>query len=67
MKTCQINRLRALFLKYLTEDSETRDGRRRKFNQSIFNSKDGQEVFWGTDLGMVMEKFDRAVKEFSRE
>ena len=55
--------LREFFLKYLTEDSETQDARRKDFNQAIFNAKEGWAVFHGTDLDMVMEKFDRAVKE----
>jgi len=57
--------LRELFLKYLTEDSETHDARRKGFNQAIFDAKEGWAVFCGTNLGMVMEKFDRAVKEYA--
>ena len=61
--------LRALFLKYLTVDSETHDARRKDFNQAIFiDSADkmlgGKQVFTETDLDMVMEKFDKAVKEW---
>ena len=64
--------LRRLFLKYLTKDSETDDARRKEFNQAIFMPNDGSfqaggQVFNGTDLDMVMEKFDRAVKELSRQ
>ncbi|KKM98737.1 hypothetical protein LCGC14_1154830 [marine sediment metagenome] len=60
--------LRDLFLKYLTQDSETHDARRKGFNQAIFiDTEDkmsgGRQVFNGTDLDMVMEKFDKAVKE----
>ena len=58
----EVEQLRALFLKYLTIDSETKDARRREFNQSIFDEKEGWAVFTGTDLDMVMEKFDKAVK-----
>ena len=57
--------LRDLFLRYLTKDSETRDARRKEFNQAIFDAEEGWAVFCGTDLNMVMEKFDRAVKEHS--
>jgi hypothetical protein len=62
-------RLRELFLKYLTVDSETKDARRKEFNQAIFIDSalkhfGGQQVFNGTDLGMVMEKFDKAIKEW---
>lgn len=66
-------RLRELFLKYLTQDSETQDARRKEFNQAIFidpnatnlgsNFGGGEQVFNGTNLDMVMSKFDRAVKE----
>jgi len=55
--------LRILFLKYLTEDSETQDARRKDFNQAIFNAKEGWAVFNDTDLDMVMEKFDKAIKD----
>ena len=62
-------KFRDLFLKYLTEDSETQDARRREFNQAIFFPLDdkhfaGRQVFNDTTLDMVMEKFDKAVKEF---
>ena len=55
--------LRQLFMKYLTEDSKTGDARRKEFNQAIFNKGEGWQVFQGTNLDMVMEKFDRAIKE----
>ena len=53
--------LRALFLKYLTIDSETNDRRRKDYNQAIFDDEKGYAVFNETDLDMVMEKFDKAV------
>lgn len=56
--------LRELFLKYLTIDSETRDARRREFNQAIFNAERGWAIFDDTDLDMVMKRFDKAVKEW---
>lgn len=59
----EIAKLRELFLKYLTCDSETQDARRKGFNQAIFDAEEGWAVFNGTDLGMVMEKFDKAVRE----
>lgn len=59
-------RLREEFLKGLTVDSETRDRRRKEFNQAIFDAERGYAIFNGTDLGMVMEKFDQAVKEMRR-
>ena len=61
--------LRDLFIKYLTVDSETQDARRKEFNQAIFidpavKYSGGKQCFNGTDLDMVMEKFDKAVKEW---
>ena len=58
-------RLYKLFFKYLTEDSETQDARRKEFNQAIFDKDEGWQVFNGTDLEMVLEKFDRAVSEYN--
>ncbi len=59
-------RLRELFLKLLTIDSETQDRRRKDFNQAIFNAQEGWAVFNGTDLDMVMDKFDKAVREIEK-
>ena len=53
--------LRKEFLSWLTEDSESQDRRRKNYNQAIFNAEEGWQVFNGTDLDMVMEKFDIAV------
>jgi len=47
--------IRDLFLKYLTVDSEIKDARRKEFNQAIFIDP----------ADMVMEKFDKAVKEYN--
>jgi len=58
--------LRKLFLKYLTESSETQDMRRKEFNQAIFDAEKGFACYTNTDLDMVMEKFDRAIKEFQK-
>ena len=60
------DKLRGLFLKYLTQDSETQDARRRDFNQAIFDAEEGWAVFNGTNLSMVMEKFDKAVRKWLR-
>lgn len=60
--TEQTKRLRAEFLRLLTTDSETRDGRRRDFNQAIFNAEHGWAIWTSTDLDMVMEKFDKAIR-----
>lgn len=56
-----IDRLRAEFLRLLTVDSETQDRRRREYNQAIFDPT-GYAIWSSTDLDMVMEKFDKAVK-----
>ena len=58
--------LRKLFLKWLTEDSVTEDARRKEFNQAIFDPTEGFQCFNGTDLDMVMEKFDKAVREYEK-
>ena len=65
-------KLRDLFIKYLTVDSETQDARRKDFNQAIFidpNAKmfGGHQVFNGTDLDMVVGKFDKAAKDWGNE
>ena len=51
-------------MKYLTVDSGTRDRRRKDYNQAIFDDEKGFAVFNGTDLDMVMDKFDLALKSF---
>jgi hypothetical protein len=53
--------LRWEFLRLLTEDSPHNDRRRKDYNQAIFDPK-GYPIWSTIDLGMVMEKFDRAVK-----
>jgi hypothetical protein len=58
--------LKELFLKYLTEDNETEDMRRKEFNQAIFDKEEGWACFNDTDLYMVLDKFDMAVKELRR-
>lgn len=64
-------KLRELFIKYLTQDSESQDARRREFNQAIFidpsDVAGGEEVFDEIDLDMVLEKFDKAVEETYRK
>ena len=58
--------LRKLFLKWLTEDSVTEDARRKEFNQAIFDPTEGFQCFNNTNLGMVMERFDKAAKEYEK-
>lgn len=54
--------LREEFIRVMTVDSETRDHRRKEFNQAIFDEERGYAAFNGTDLGMVLAKFDQAVR-----
>ena len=58
--------IKAEFLKMLTVDSETKDRRRRDFNQAIFDAKEGWQVFNGTDLDMVICAFDKAIRNLKR-
>lgn len=60
-----MNALRDEFIKLLTEDSETKDRRRRDYNQALFMQSDdpyfdGKQAWTGIDLWMVIEKFDKA-------
>ena len=59
-------RLREEFVRLLTVDSETKDRRRREFNQAVFNAEQGWAIWSSTDLDMVMQKFDRAVRLLER-
>lgn len=64
-----VEQLRELFIKRMTVDSETQDRRKRDFNQAIFNfNEDGSayQVFCETDLDMVLQCFDDAVKDLRR-
>lgn len=58
--------LRDEFVRLLTVDSDTRDRRRTAFNQAIFDAERGHAVFNGTDLDMVMDKFDKAIRNLER-
>jgi len=58
--------LRKEFLKMLTVDSPHDDRRKKDFNQAIFNAEEGWACFNGTDLQMVMDKFDKAVINLKR-
>lgn len=72
MTTVKIGALREEFVRLLTTDSETKDARRRGFNQAIFLPGDdptlpGHAVWDRTDLDMVLAKFDRAARNLARE
>lgn len=68
--------LRELFIKRMTVDSDHNDRRRKDFNQAIFHwweedesEADPHKTFqcWaGMDMGMVLECFDNAVKDWRR-
>lgn len=55
--------LRARFVELMTVDGP--DRRRRNNNHAIFFASDGEPVWSGTDMGMVLEKFDRAVEDLT--
>ena len=55
-KTMNFELLRDLFLKRLTEDSED--------NRSIFDAEEGFARYNGTDLEMILEKFDLAIRDY---
>lgn len=57
---------RAEFVRLLTEDGPTNDRRRKDFNLAVFDAERGHAIWTSTDLGMVMEKFDQAVKNLAR-
>ena len=61
-----MDKFRELFLKRLTEDSESQDRRRKGFNQAIFDKEEGFAVWSKTRLEMVMDAFDNAVKDMKR-
>jgi hypothetical protein len=60
-------KLKLEFLRLLTEDSPHHDARRKDFNQAIFDDENGCAVFNGTDLEMVMEKFNRAIANLMQD
>lgn len=58
-----LDRLNTNFITNLTIDSETTDARRKDFNQAIFDVEEGYQIFNGTDLGMVLDKFNKAIQQ----
>lgn len=63
-----LHELRTRFVELMTVDGDTTDRRRKGYNQAIFNPQSGTPIWVPTDgyLWMVLEKFDRAVKEVSK-
>lgn len=54
-------KLRLLFIKRMTEDSETQDRRRRDFNQAIFHIESNDEIdMWNKEC----EKYGLAPKKY---
>ena len=70
----EIEKLRRLFIRRMTVDSEHNDRRRKDYNQSIFgwadkNETDPSKTFqcWAdTDMAMVLQCFDDAVYDWRR-
>lgn len=60
-------KLREAFIKRLTVDSPCHDRRRSDFNQAIFDADEGWACFNGTDLYMVLDKFDAAVRDVQNQ
>lgn len=59
--------LRSLFIKRMTVDSETKDRRRKDYNQAIFGYRsDGGTFpcFEPMDMDMVLDCFDNACKDY---
>ena len=56
---------REAFLRFLTEDGDTSDRRRKAYNQAIFTpeAQGGHSIWSSTDLEMVLSKYDRATKQ----
>ena len=69
-KKIAVKELRELFIKFMTEDSLHTDMRKKDYNQAIFIKNEpfkGQQVFNGTNIDMVLEKFDKACKIYNRK
>ena len=61
--------LRELFIRRMTEDSETTDRRSKDFNQAIFGYRDDgstYQVWSDMDMDMVLKCFDDAIKDWRR-
>jgi hypothetical protein len=61
-RVADFQKLREEFLRFLTEDSEVKDGRRKEFNQAIFDAERGYAIWTDLTLDMVMGKFDKAAR-----
>jgi hypothetical protein len=65
-----IAEFRELFIKRMTVDSDHNDRRRKDYNQAIFFYDDytheHKQCFCGTNMDMVLQCFDDAVKDWRR-
>lgn len=63
-------KFKELFVKRMTEDSETNDRRRKDYNQALFfydeHRKEYTQVWNEITLYMVLRCFDDAVKDYRR-
>ena len=61
--------LRELFIRRMTEDSETTDRRRTDYNCAIFGYRENGSTYqvWSyMDMDMVLKCFDDAIKDWRR-
>ena len=65
-----LQEFKELFVKRMTEDSETNDRRRKDYNQALFfydeYRKEYRQVWNEITLYMVLQCFDDAVKDYRR-
>lgn len=62
----EITEIRNLYLLFLTEDIDIDNQKSKQYNQAIFDKDKGKQMFCETDLNMVMEKFDKAIKVYNK-
>ena len=63
----ELAKIRELFIRRMTVDSDHHDRRRRDFNQAIFTFREDGSTFanWThTDMDMVLTCWDNAVKDY---
>ena len=63
----ELAKIRELFIRRMTVDSDHHDRRRKDFNQAIFGlNEDGStyQCFTETDMDMVLKCWDDAVRDY---
>lgn len=63
----ELAKIRELFIRRMTVDSDHHDRRRKDFNQAIFSLNDDgttYQCFNGTDMDMVLRCWDDAVRDY---